>query len=210
MAKAYTWSSEKHLIKIDLPVDYISAHGTATPYNDEMESIAISRAGLQDVPVNSFKGYWGHTLGAAGVIEIIAGACSLSENLLFGTLGYSEPGTTHPLAVIRETREARLNTCLKIASGFGGCNAALLIQQMMKEEYVITDYCIIRNKRVWLNGNLVFEGMRRILLLFSPQFTGILISIMPKFFKMDNLCKLGFLASEFLLRRQELHSGLSG
>lgn len=119
----------KTVDKNDIPVDYISAHGTATPYNDEMESIAISRAGLQDVPVNSFKGYWGHTLGAAGILETIAGAFSLSENLLFATLGFSEPGTTQPLAVIRETRETRLNSCLKIASGFGGCNAAILINK---------------------------------------------------------------------------------
>ena len=60
------------LEKADKAVDYISAHGTATPYNDEMESIAITRAGLQHVPVNSLKGYWGHTLGAAGVIESVA------------------------------------------------------------------------------------------------------------------------------------------
>jgi len=112
-----------------LSVDYISSHGTATPYNDEMEATAISRAGLSEVPVNSLKGYWGHTLGAAGVIETIAGKCSLSENLLFGTLGFSEPGTSQTIAVIQHIREARLQTCLKIASGFGGCNAALLISK---------------------------------------------------------------------------------
>jgi 3-oxoacyl-[acyl-carrier-protein] synthase I len=110
-------------------IDYISAHGTATLYNDEMESIAITRAGLQRVPVNSFKGYWGHTLGAAGVIESIAGAYSLKHNLLFKTEGFSEPGTSNPLAVIPDTAEKKLNTCLKIASGFGGCNAALLIHK---------------------------------------------------------------------------------
>ena len=108
-------------------MDYISAHGTATPFNDEMESVAITRACLQDIPVNSFKGYWGHTLGAAGVIESIAGAHSLIINQLIRTMGYSEPGTTHPLAIIDTNKEAKLNSCLKIASGFGGCNAALLL-----------------------------------------------------------------------------------
>lgn len=110
-------------------VDYISAHGTATPYNDEMESIALTRAALQDVPVNSFKGYWGHTLGAAGIIETIAGAGSLTRNILIGTRGFSEPGTTHPVAVIAETRHAELHTCLKMASGFGGCNAAIILSK---------------------------------------------------------------------------------
>ncbi len=108
-------------------VDFISAHGTATPFNDEMESVAITRASIQDIPVNSFKGYWGHTLGAAGVIESIAGAHSLSGNQLISTMGFSEPGTTHPLAVIDANRKSTLNSCLKIASGFGGCNAALLM-----------------------------------------------------------------------------------
>jgi 3-oxoacyl-[acyl-carrier-protein] synthase-1 len=66
-------------------IDFISAHGTATPYNDEMESIAITRAGLQFVPVNSFKGYWGHTLGAAGIIESIMSIYSISNSILFNT-----------------------------------------------------------------------------------------------------------------------------
>jgi 3-oxoacyl-[acyl-carrier-protein] synthase-1 len=110
-------------------VDYISAHGTATPYNDEMESIALTRAELQHVPVNSLKGYWGHTLGAAGIIESVAGIHSLRHNTLFNTLGFSSMGVSHPIAVIDETREARLNSCLKIASGFGGCNASLLFHK---------------------------------------------------------------------------------
>ena len=52
-------------------IDYISAHGTATRYNDEMESIAFERLEMSDVPVNSLKGYFGHTLGAAGVLEVV-------------------------------------------------------------------------------------------------------------------------------------------
>jgi 3-oxoacyl-[acyl-carrier-protein] synthase-1 len=114
------------LEKANCEIDYISAHGTATPYNDEMESIAITRAGLQQIPVNSLKGYWGHTLGAAGVIESVAGIYSLRENILFNTLGFNLLGVSHPIAVIDKTKPTSIRSCLKIASGFGGSNASLL------------------------------------------------------------------------------------
>jgi 3-oxoacyl-[acyl-carrier-protein] synthase-1 len=117
---------KKILRNTNRTIDYISAHGTATSYNDEMESIAIYRAGLQQVPVNSFKGYWGHTLGAAGVIESVAGIHSLIGNILFNTLGFTESGVTQPIAIISKTMNRELKSCLKIASGFGGCNAVLL------------------------------------------------------------------------------------
>ncbi len=110
-------------------IDFISAHGTATPYNDEMESMAITRTGLQNVPVNSFKGYWGHTLGAAGVIESIMGIYSLRNGILFSTKGFSEPGVSNPLNIISKSESREINNCLKIASGFGGCNAAILFQK---------------------------------------------------------------------------------
>jgi 3-oxoacyl-[acyl-carrier-protein] synthase-1 len=110
-------------------ISYISAHGTATPYNDEMESIAITRAGLQDVPVNSFKGYWGHTLGAAGIIESVMGIHSVRNGILFRTEGFSEPGTTNPLNIIARTENKQIMNCLKIASGFGGCNAVQLFSR---------------------------------------------------------------------------------
>ncbi len=110
----------------DHGIGFISAHGTATVYNDEMESIAISRAGLEQVPVNSFKGYWGHTLGAAGVIESVASIASLRGNVLFNTLGFSSLGVSRPVTVINKTINTPVQSCLKIASGFGGCNASVL------------------------------------------------------------------------------------
>jgi len=113
----------------DTKIDFINAHGTATVYNDEMESIAFCRSGLTDVPVNSFKGYIGHTLGAAGVIETVMSILSMENNLLVKSLGYDSCGITHPLNIITTNRHAEINSCLKVASGFGGCNAAVLIQK---------------------------------------------------------------------------------
>ncbi len=111
-------------------VSFVSAHGTATPYNDEMESQALGIAGLQHIPVNSFKGYWGHTLGAAGVIESIATIRSMENNLLFRSAGFNEIGVSVPLNVIRENIHTPVQNCLKIASGFGGCNAAIVYRKM--------------------------------------------------------------------------------
>ncbi len=106
---------------------FISAHGTSTPYNDEMESLALTRAGLENVPVNSFKGYIGHTLGAAGIIETILSIYSIRNNILFKSAGYSENGVSRPLNVIKEHTRTPVRTVLKTASGFGGCNAAIVI-----------------------------------------------------------------------------------
>jgi 3-oxoacyl-[acyl-carrier-protein] synthase-1 len=107
-------------------VDFISAHGTATQYNDEMEAKAITFAGLQHVPANSLKGYYGHTLGAAGLIESIISIQSLKENIAIPTLGFVENGTTDPLDIYDEMLTGDFKNCLKTASGFGGCNAAIL------------------------------------------------------------------------------------
>ena len=110
-------------------IDYISVHGTATPFNDEMESKALELSGLSQVPVNSFKGYWGHTLGAAGIIESIASISSLKNNILFRSAGFETLGVPVALNVITANQPAKINICLKTASGFGGCNAAILYQK---------------------------------------------------------------------------------
>ena len=110
-------------------IDFISAHGTATVYNDEMESKAINLSGLQQVPVNSLKGYYGHTLGAAGLIETVACVHSLKENIILPTPGFKDPGTTQPLVVSNALQTGVYNNCLKTASGFGGCNAAIVLRK---------------------------------------------------------------------------------
>lgn len=110
-------------------IDFISAHGTATVYNDEMESKAINLAGMPGVPVNSLKGYYGHTLGAAGLIEAIACVHSLRENVVLPTPGFTELGVPMPLNICSTLTEKPLRHCLKTASGFGGCNAAVVLSK---------------------------------------------------------------------------------
>jgi len=110
-------------------IDLISAHGTATLFNDEMEAKAINLAGLQNVPVNSLKGYYGHTLGAAGLIESIISFYSLKENLVIPTRGFEHMGVTQPVNICARLYETPLQHCLKTASGFGGCNAAMVFSK---------------------------------------------------------------------------------
>ncbi len=111
-------------------LDYISAHGTATAYNDEMEAIAFNRLGLQAIPVNSLKGYYGHTLGASGLLETVLALKGMTENLLIPTLGFREHGVSQPLNIVKELQTAPIRRLLKTASGFGGSNAAVIIDKV--------------------------------------------------------------------------------
>ena len=107
-------------------IDFISAHGTATPYNDEMEAKAVTLAGLGSVPIHSLKGYYGHTFGAAGLIESILSVQSLREDCLIPSMGFEHLGVSEPIHVIQDVIRTPLQYCLKTASGFGGCNAAVV------------------------------------------------------------------------------------
>ncbi len=111
-------------------IDYISAHGTATLYNDEMEAIAFNRLHLQHVPVNSLKGFYGHTLGASGLLETVIAIESARQNQLILSKGFQNNGTTQPVAVIKEHKTCPINRFLKTASGFGGCNTAVIFEKV--------------------------------------------------------------------------------
>ncbi len=111
-------------------IDCISAHGTATQFNDEMEAIAFNRARLQETPINSLKGYFGHTLGASGLLETILGMHSLDQNTLFASKGFQELGVSQPLNIIETTTPKQMTTFLKTASGFGGCNTAAIFKKV--------------------------------------------------------------------------------
>ena len=110
-------------------IDFISSHGTATAYNDEMEAQAFTRAKLEDTPTFSLKGYFGHTLGAAGLLETVISLAFAEENLIPASIGYKEHGLTLPLNIITETKEKNSNLILKTASGFGGANTAVLFKR---------------------------------------------------------------------------------
>ncbi len=110
-------------------INYLSAHGTGTLYNDEMEAIAFNRAGLEEVPVNSFKGIYGHTLGAAALLEAIITKHSLLQNQLFPSVNSEEEGVSRPLNLIKNLETSSLKYALKTASGFGGCNLALIFKK---------------------------------------------------------------------------------
>ena len=116
----------------DTPADelaFINVHGTSTMYNDEMESAAIDRAGLLDVPVNSLKGYYGHTMGAAGVLETILSMAAVDDGCILGTRGYEELGVSHRVRVSGQHAATTKQSFLKLLSGFGGCNAAMLFKK---------------------------------------------------------------------------------
>lgn len=106
---------------------FINTHGTATMYNDEMESFAIERAGLAQVPVNGLKGYYGHTMGAAGILETILSMQAIDDNNILATKGFETMGVTHPLVLSNENKPTHKRAFIKLLSGFGGCNAALLM-----------------------------------------------------------------------------------
>jgi 3-oxoacyl-[acyl-carrier-protein] synthase-1 len=104
-------------------ISAISAHGTATSYNDEMESKAFGLCGLENTPVHSFKGYTGHTLGAAGILESAMIIESIRHQQLIPSLGFQNIGVSVSLNVTTALQDAEINYVLKAASGFGGCNA---------------------------------------------------------------------------------------
>lgn len=110
-------------------IDFISAHGTATLYNDEMEAIAFNRMDLQNVPLNSMKGYYGHCLGASGLLESIISMESALNNTLIPSKNFEEMGISKDLNIIKENQSAEIKYILKTASGFGGCNAAIVLEK---------------------------------------------------------------------------------
>lgn len=109
-------------------IDFINAHGTATNYNDEMESIAFNILKMNKIPLNSFKGYFGHTLGAAGLLETILSAEMMKLNTAFKTCGYENLGISNALNIVKDHKNIEINTLLKTASGFGGSNAAIILK----------------------------------------------------------------------------------
>ena len=113
-------------------VDYVSAHGTATPLNDRSETAAI-KAVLGEhaykTPVSSTKSMTGHIMGATGAIETVFCMLAIRDQILPPTINYETPDPLCDLDYVPNTpRPAKVDVCLNNAFGFGGHNATLVIR----------------------------------------------------------------------------------
>lgn len=181
-----------------LDIDFVNSHGTATTFNDEMESKAITLEGLNDVPLNCFKQYIGHTLGASGVVESILCCEQLRRNTVYGVRGFTTLGVPHPLNISSENRTFNAQYALKTASGFGGCNSAIVFKKSDNEldlysQSVKIESETVASVEITKCSELSFSEFIR------EQYKALGDSNI-KFYKMDNLSKLGYIASLKLLK----------
>jgi len=108
----------------------ISAHGTATSFNDEMESKAFVLSGLAHAPAFSLKAYFGHTLGAAGLLESAIAIEALDQGMVPSSMGYTAHGVSEVVNISSVWQsDTGIRHLVKTGSGFGGCNAALVFSK---------------------------------------------------------------------------------
>lgn len=114
-------------------IDYISAHGTATLYNDEMESIAFNRLQMSKTPTNSLKAFYGHTLGASGLLELVISMKQAEGNIILKSNNFKEVGTSVSQNILKENLQKEINVILKTSSGFGGSNAVIILKKVQDD-----------------------------------------------------------------------------
>lgn len=113
-------------------IDYVNAHGTGTPLNDEAEAIAINRwAGnrVGTLPVSSTKAGVGHLLGAAGAVEAVVCLMALCGQWLPPEIAFETPDAACAFPVVREACDVPVNVALSNSFGFGGVNATLVLRR---------------------------------------------------------------------------------
>ncbi|MCR5313170.1 MAG: 3-oxoacyl-ACP synthase [Bacteroidaceae bacterium] len=191
----------------------IGVHGTATMYNDQMESKAIERAGLSQVPLSALKGYFGHTMGAAGVLESVIMMMSLDDELILPSRGFSEIGVSGKVTISGEVITTDKKAFVKILSGFGGCNGAILFDK--KDEESVPAVCemkeaghvVISRDRVEVNGkDLAVESSGKAML--TDLYKSLECNY-PKYYKMDMLSRLAFISCEMLLEKMPSNDSIN-
>ncbi len=216
-------SSTCKQIDLKAHLAFINAHGTATLFNDQMESVAIGRAGLSDLPANAYKSFWGHTMGAAGILEAIISMKAIDDDTILGTRGFSELGVSGKMNICAENRPTDKKGFIKMLSGFGGCNAtiwaaknpereniALSQIEQQNREFTTTHTIRITPEEVILDQRKLWEGKKELGEQEGKEHHSLLTSLYkqmignyPKFYKMDGLSRLGFVASEILLNAEK-------
>lgn len=122
-------------------IDYVNAHGSSTQQNDVHETAALKKAlgkHARHVPISSIKSSTGHSLGAVGAIEIAACALAIAENLVPPTINYKIPDERCDLNYVPNTAmQAVIDGALSTASGFGGFQSAIVIENPKRRDEII-------------------------------------------------------------------------
>ena len=131
-ARAMRWALEDAGIGTD-EVSYINAHGTSTPKNDLVETLAIKKVfgeRAAQVPISSTKSMIGHALGGAGAVEAVACVETIRNGVIHPTINYEEPDPDCDLDYVPNVaREQEVETVLSNSFGFGGQNACLVFRR---------------------------------------------------------------------------------
>ncbi len=199
----------------------VCVHGTGTMFNDEMESKAIAAAGLSGVPVSSYKAYFGHTMGACGLLETVLALYALDQGVILPAGGYEEIGVSGRIDISPAERPTGKRTLLKIVSGFGGCNGAAVYGKEIPgqarndgegQPRYDRDWQVVRRLRirsgkgemdgkdlvVELDGQEVAvegEGQEMLTALYKAR-----LGDNPRYFKMDPFSRLTYLGVGLLLK----------
>lgn len=183
----------------------VAAHGTATMFNDQMESKAIEGAGLGDILTTTVKPHYGHTFGASGVVESIIMMCALDEGRIPPTPGFEEMGVSGKIHVCSQPEPTDKKAFIKLQSGFGSCNGAMIYAKKPAPAAVSAraDYEEAKRLRItpdglWLDGQpvpLENRGSSLITEIFKKY-----LADGSRFFKMDLYSRLAYAATGLLAK----------
>ena len=204
-------------------ISMISLHGTATLYNDQMEAVALQKSQLPDIPALALKGYYGHTMGAAGILETIISLRCIESGETLPSKGFEEIGVSANINISAAPLKTKGQTLLKLISGFGGCNASMLFTKNEGVPYpadptrlscqsmsISHTVALSSEGTILLDGKAIdilgrakrqsraHEKGKDMLTQLYKQYIG----DYPRYYKMDILSKVAFICSELLLQAE--------
>ena len=183
----------------------VAAHGTATMFNDQMESKAIENAGLGDILTTTVKPHYGHSFGASSIVESIIMMCALDDGVIPPTPGFEEIGVSGKIKVCSQPEPTDKKAFIKLQSGFGGCNGAMIYAKTPapapvpeKSAYEVAKRLRLTPEGLWLDDQAVpleARGAALVTEIFKK-----FLADGSRFFKMDLYSRLAYVGTSLLAK----------